>query len=58
MQLLAHRIGVLGSLQNPAAVWLRDRVMGLTWNKTFQSTERDHVAYGTRWNSDAATTAA
>ena len=56
MQLLAHRIGVLGSLQNPVAVWLRDRVMGLTWNKTFQSTERDHVAYGTRWNSGAATT--
>lgn len=58
MQLLAHRIGVLGSLQNPAAVWLRDRVMGLTWNKTFQSTERDHVAYGTRWAADAAATAA
>ncbi|MER6137018.1 FAD-dependent monooxygenase [Streptomyces sp. NPDC001815] len=57
MQLLAHRIGVLGSLHNPAAVWLRDRVMGLTWNKTFQSTERDHVAYGTRWNSAAATAA-
>lgn len=58
MQLLAHRIGVLGSLQNPAAVWLRDRVMGLTWNKTFQSTERDHVAYGTRWAADVAATAA
>lgn len=56
MQLLAHRIGVLGSLQNPAAVWLRDRVMRLVWNRTFHSTERDHVAYGTRWESDAATT--
>ncbi|MFF0478780.1 FAD-dependent oxidoreductase [Streptomyces sp. NPDC004284] len=53
MQLLAHRIGVLGSLQNPAAVWLRDRFMALTWNKTFQSTERDHVAYGARWKSGA-----
>ncbi|MFZ3494429.1 FAD-dependent monooxygenase [Streptomyces sp. 5.8] len=58
MQLLAHRIGVLGSLQNPAAVWLRDRVMSLTWNKTFQSTERDHVAYGTRWSSGATAHAA
>jgi 2-polyprenyl-6-methoxyphenol hydroxylase-like FAD-dependent oxidoreductase len=58
MQLLAHRIGVLGSLHHPAAVWLRDRVMSLTWNKTFQSTEREHVAYGTRWITDAAATAA
>jgi len=58
MQLLAHRIGVLGSLQNPAAVWLRDRVMSLTWNKTFQSTERDHVAYGKRWATETAATAA
>lgn len=57
MQLLAHRIGVMGSLQNPAAVWLRDRVMGLVWNRTFHSTERDHVAYGTRWNSGATATA-
>lgn len=55
MQLLAHRIGVLGSLQHPAAVWLRDRVLGLVWNRIFHSTERDHVAYGTRWNTGAAT---
>ncbi|QIJ60629.1 FAD-dependent monooxygenase [Streptomyces sp. JB150] len=58
MQLLAHRIGVLGSLHNPAAVWLRDRVMGLAWNRIFHSTERDHVAYGTRWTSGAGATAA
>ncbi|MFB7513095.1 FAD-dependent oxidoreductase [Streptomyces sp. NPDC056144] len=56
MQLLAHRIGVAGSLKNPAAVWLRDRMMALTWNKTFQSTERDHVAYGTRWSTTPAAT--
>ncbi|RAG85317.1 hypothetical protein DN069_12315 [Streptacidiphilus pinicola] len=49
MQLLAHRIGVMGSLQNRAAVWLRDKILRLVWNKTFQSTERDHVAYAKRW---------
>lgn len=56
MQLLAHRIGVMGSIENPVAVWLRDRVLRLVWNRTFHSTERDHVAYGTRWNSGATTT--
>jgi 2-polyprenyl-6-methoxyphenol hydroxylase-like FAD-dependent oxidoreductase len=54
MQLLAHRIGVMGSLQNPAAVWIRDRILRLVWNRTFHSTERDHVAYGTRWTTDTA----
>jgi 2-polyprenyl-6-methoxyphenol hydroxylase-like FAD-dependent oxidoreductase len=57
MQLLAHRIGAIGSLQNPAAIWLRDRVMRLTWNRTFQAAEREHVAYGTRWASAPVTTA-
>ncbi|MEY9939104.1 FAD-dependent oxidoreductase [Streptacidiphilus sp. MAP5-3] len=49
MQELAHRIGVVGSLQNPAAIWLRDRVMKLGWKKTFQQAENEHVAYATRW---------
>ncbi|MEY9848514.1 2-polyprenyl-6-methoxyphenol hydroxylase-like FAD-dependent oxidoreductase [Streptacidiphilus sp. BW17] len=49
MQELAHRIGVIGSLQNPAAIWLRDRVMKLGWKKTFQQAENEHVAYATRW---------
>ena len=51
MQLLAHRIGVMGALENPAAIWLRDRVMRLTWKRTFDQAERDHVAYATRWAS-------
>jgi 2-polyprenyl-6-methoxyphenol hydroxylase-like FAD-dependent oxidoreductase len=49
MQELAHRIGVVGSLQNPAAIWVRDRVMKLGWKKTFQQAEHEHVAYATRW---------
>ncbi|MBL7253411.1 FAD-dependent oxidoreductase [Paractinoplanes lichenicola] len=49
MQLLAHRIGAMGALQNPAAVWLRDRVMKLMWPRTFQMAEKEHVAYGTRF---------
>ncbi|MFE0205782.1 FAD-dependent oxidoreductase [Streptomyces sp. NPDC058985] len=57
MQLLAHRIGAMGAIENRAAIWLRDRILSLVWNRTFESTERDHVAYGKRWKS-AATTAA
>jgi 2-polyprenyl-6-methoxyphenol hydroxylase-like FAD-dependent oxidoreductase len=57
MQLLAHRIGVIGALQNPAAIWLRDRVLKLAWNRTFHTAEHEHVAYGTRWASGAAATA-
>jgi 2-polyprenyl-6-methoxyphenol hydroxylase-like FAD-dependent oxidoreductase len=57
MQLEAHRIGVMGALENRAAVWLRDRALSLVWNKIFQATERDHVAYGKRWDADAAATA-
>ncbi|MEU1263519.1 FAD-dependent monooxygenase [Streptomyces cellulosae] len=53
MQLLAHRIGVIGALQNPAAIWVRDRVMKLAWNRTFHAAEHEHVAYGTRWASNA-----
>lgn len=49
MQLLAHRIGVIGSLQNPAAIWLRDRILKLAWNRTFHTAEHEHVAYATRW---------
>jgi 2-polyprenyl-6-methoxyphenol hydroxylase-like FAD-dependent oxidoreductase len=58
MQLLAHRIGVMGALQNPAAIWLRDRVLKLGWARTLHTTEHEHVAYATRWASDAAATAA
>lgn len=54
MQLLAHRIGVMGALQNPAAIWVRDRVMKLGWNRTFQTAEHEHVAYAMRWASDTA----
>jgi 2-polyprenyl-6-methoxyphenol hydroxylase-like FAD-dependent oxidoreductase len=57
MQLLAHRIGVIGALENPAAIWLRDRVLKLMWPRTFREAEQEHVAYGTRWTS-AATAAA
>jgi len=49
MQLLAHRIGVIGSLQNPTAIWLRDRILKLAWNRTFHTAEHEHVAYATRW---------
>jgi 2-polyprenyl-6-methoxyphenol hydroxylase-like FAD-dependent oxidoreductase len=56
MQLLAHRIGVMGALQNPAAIWLRDRVLRLTWGKTLRTTEDEHVAYATRWKSGSAAT--
>ncbi|WP_102417042.1 NAD(P)/FAD-dependent oxidoreductase [Mycobacterium sp. 4858] len=49
MQLLAHRIGVIGALQNPAAIWLRDRILKLVWNRTFHTAEHEHVAYGMRW---------
>lgn len=54
MQQLAHRIGVVGSLQNPAAIWLRDRVLKLVWNRTFHTAEHEHVAYATRWAPGAA----
>ncbi|MGY0019294.1 FAD-dependent monooxygenase [Streptomyces sp. cg35] len=57
MQLLAHRIGVMGALQNPAAIWLRDRVLKLGWSRTLHTTEHEHVAYATRWNSGSAATA-
>jgi 2-polyprenyl-6-methoxyphenol hydroxylase-like FAD-dependent oxidoreductase len=57
MQLLAHRIGVIGALQNPAAIWLRDRVMKRVWPRTFHAAEHEHVAYGTRWASGAAAAA-
>lgn len=57
MQLLAHRIGVIGAVRNPAAIWLRDRVLKLAWNRTFHTAEHEHVAYGTRWASSAAGTA-
>ncbi|MFF4962488.1 FAD-dependent monooxygenase [Streptomyces sp. NPDC001222] len=57
MQLLAHRIGVMGALQNPAAIWLRDRVLKLGWARTLRTTEHEHVAYATRWASDAAAAA-
>jgi 2-polyprenyl-6-methoxyphenol hydroxylase-like FAD-dependent oxidoreductase len=57
MQLLAHRVGVIGALENPAAIWLRDRVMKLVWPRTFRDAEQDHVAYGTRWNSAATVSA-
>ena len=50
MQQLAHRIGVIGALESPAAIWLRDRVMKLAWPRTFREAERDHVAYATRWS--------
>jgi len=58
MQLLAHRIGVMGALQNPAAIWLRDRLLKLGWARTLHTTEHEHVAYATRWAADAAATAA
>lgn len=58
MQLLAHRIGVMGALQNPVAIWLRDRLLKLSWNRTLHTTEHEHVAYGTRWSGAAARTAA
>jgi 2-polyprenyl-6-methoxyphenol hydroxylase-like FAD-dependent oxidoreductase len=57
MQQLAHRIGVIGALQNPAAIWVRDRVLKLVWNRTFHTAEHEHVAYGTRWTAGATTTA-
>lgn len=57
MQLLAHRIGVIGALENPAAIWLRDRVMKLGWNRTFHAAEHEHVAYAMRWASDIAVNA-
>lgn len=57
MQLLAHRIGVMGALQNRAAVWLRDKILRLVWDKTFHSTERDHVAYAKRWAPATTATA-
>ncbi len=55
MQELAHRIGVIGALQNPVAIWIRDRVMKFGWAKAFAAAENEHVAYGTRWNNNAAT---
>ncbi|MGW2476173.1 FAD-dependent monooxygenase [Streptomyces sp. NPDC001665] len=58
MQLLARRIGKMGALENPAAIWLRDRVLKLAWKGTLRTTEDEHVAYATRWNSGAAKTAA
>ena len=57
MQLLAHRIGVIGALQNPAAIWVRDRVLKLAWNRTFHTAEHEHVAYGTRWASGTTASA-
>ncbi|MBF9070599.1 FAD-dependent oxidoreductase [Streptacidiphilus fuscans] len=57
MQELAHRIGVIGSLENPAAIWLRDRVMKLGWKKTFQQAENEHVAYAMRWAPGAGAVA-
>ncbi|MEV0276759.1 FAD-dependent monooxygenase [Streptomyces sp. NPDC050610] len=57
MQLLAHRIGAIGALQNPAAIWLRDRVLKLVWNRTFHTAEHEHVAYATRWASGTAANA-
>jgi len=58
MQVMAHRIGVVGSLQNPAAIWLRDRIMPLGWAKAFQAAENEHVKYGTRWSAAGATATA
>ena len=57
MQQLAHRIGVIGSLESRPAIWLRDRVMKLAWNRTFHEAEHDHVAYATRWAPNTAVNA-
>ena len=57
MQLLAHRIGVIGSLESRVAIWLRDRVMKLAWNRTFHEAEHEHVAYATRWTSNTTVNA-
>lgn len=57
MQQLAHRIGVMGALEAPAAIWLRDRVMKLAWKRTFHQAEHEHVAYATRWASGNAANA-
>ncbi|WP_100524843.1 FAD-dependent oxidoreductase [Mycobacteroides abscessus] len=57
MQQLAHRIGVIGALQHPAAIWVRDRVLKLAWKRTFHTAEHEHVAYATRWSSPTAANA-
>ncbi|MER6347570.1 FAD-dependent monooxygenase [Streptomyces sp. NPDC001595] len=54
MQELAHRIGVIGALENPVAIWLRDRLLKLGWSRAFHAAEHEHVAYGTRWKSAAS----
>lgn len=50
MQVLAARIGRAGALENPMAVWVRDRLMRAAWTRVaFAAAEKEHVAYGTRW---------
>ncbi|MEU5083601.1 MULTISPECIES: FAD-dependent oxidoreductase [Streptomyces] len=52
MQVLASRIGRVGALENPLAVWVRDKIMKAAWTRVaFAAAEKEHVAYGTRWRS-------
>ncbi len=57
MQKLAARIGRMGAIENPVAIWARDKFMKATWNRfAFPAAENDHVAYATRWSTGASAT--
>lgn len=54
MQRVAWRIGRMGALENPVAIWLREKFMKAVWNRVaFRVAEKDQVAYATRWRVPA-----
>lgn len=52
MQRVAWRIGLLGAVEHPLLIRLRELGMRMVWPRlVFRIAERDQIAYATRWSS-------